>query len=264
MRVGLITGSGTHALPSLRDARTRVVDTRFGAVQVSDGGLAGVEVVHLSRHGEGHQRLSSHVDHRANVEALRHSGVEAILAVTVCGALDPTLALGTLVVFDDVHFISNRLPDGSLCSLYDKPGANDRGHWVFADPFSGVLRQALLEGAHVAGAQVRDGGCYGHVDGPRFNSRAEIAALGAAGVIAVSQTAGPESVLAGEAEIPYALLGFLTDHANGVGAEPTAIDELVALLGASTVAFDATLAAALEVLAERPAPPPTGTVLRFG
>jgi 5'-methylthioadenosine phosphorylase len=264
VRVGLITGSGTHALPSLREARARVLDTRFGAVQVSDGGLAGVEVVHLSRHGEGHQRLSSHVDHRANVEALKHCGVEAILAVTVCGALDPTLALGTLVVFDDLHFISNRLPDGSLCSLYDQPGASDRGHWVFGDPFSGVLRGALLAGARATGAQVRDGGCYGHVDGPRFNSRTEIAALRAAGVTAVSQTAGPESVLAGEAEIPYALLGFLTDYANGVGGEPTAIDELVALLGASTASFDATLAAALEVLAERPAPPPTGTVLRFG
>ena len=36
---------------------------------------------------------------------------------------------------------------------------------------------------------------------------------------AVSQTAGPETVLAGEAEIPYALLGYATDYANGVHDE---------------------------------------------
>jgi purine nucleoside phosphorylase len=264
MRVGLITGSGTHALPSLQQASARVLDTRFGAAQVRDGGLAGVEVVHLSRHGEGHERLSSHVDHRANIEALVLSEVDAILAVTVCGALDPAIALGTLLVFDDLHYISNRLPDGSLCSLYDEPGAQGRGHWVFADPFSAPLRESLLEGARAAGAQALDGGCYGHVDGPRFNSRSEIAALRAAGVSAVSQTAGPETVLAGEAGIPYALLGFVTDYANGVGAEPTAVEELVALLGASTAAFDATLRAAVAALARQPAPPATGTVLRFG
>ena len=42
--------------------------------------------------------------------------------------------------------------------------------------------------------------------------------LAASGVSAVSQTAGPETVLAGEAGIPYALLGFVTDYANGVSA----------------------------------------------
>ena len=52
---------------------------------------------------------------------------------------------------------------------------------------------------------MRDGGCYGHVDGPRFNTKAEIRGLAPAGVTAVSQTAGPETVLAGEAELPFAL-----------------------------------------------------------
>ena len=50
-----------------------------------------------------------------------------------------------------------------------------------------------------------------------------------------SQTAGPETVLAGEAEIPYALLGYATDYANGVKPdEPTPVEELVRLIGAST------------------------------
>jgi purine nucleoside phosphorylase len=260
----VITGSGTHALPGLRKPRARLQETRFGAVTLSEGDIAGVAVVHLSRHGAGHERLSSHVNHRANIEALAHSGVDAILAVTVCGALETALELGSLVVFDDVHFIANRLPDGSLCSLYDEAGARGRGHWIFERPFSPELRDVLLAGAEAAGMGARDGGCYGHVDGPRFNSRAEIAALRAAGVTAVSQTGGPETVLAGEAELPYALMGFVTDYANGVNAEPTTLDELVRLLAASTAAFDATLRAAIEMLARRAAAPaPTGTVLRF-
>lgn len=264
MRIGVITGSGTHALPGLEQPATRVAETRFGSVALSEGRLAGASAIHVSRHGEGHERLSSHVNHRANIAALAQSDVDAILAVTVCGAVDATLALGSLIVFDDVHFISNRLPDGSLCSLYDEPGAPGRGHWVFDAPFSAELRAALLGGARAAGAEPRDGGCYGHVDGPRFNSRSEIASLRGAGVTAVSQTAGPETVLAGEAQLPYALLGYVTDYANGVTAEPTPVEELVRLLRASTATFDATLAATIGVLAARASrPAPTGTVLRF-
>ena len=263
MRVGVITGSGTHALPALQPPATRVEQTRFGAVALSEGLVAEVPVIHVSRHGERHERLSSHVNHRANISALMQAGADAVLAVTVCGAVDVTLALGGLVVFDDLHFVSNRLPDGSICSLYETPGERGRGHWVFERPFSSPLRDALLEGAQRSGLQVRDGGCYGHVDGPRFNSRSEIAALRAAGVSAVSQTAGPETVLAGEAQLPFALLGYVTDYANGVVEDATPVEELLRHLRASTTAFDATLSAAIRALAERPVPAPTGTVLRF-
>ena len=91
---------------------------------------------------------------------------------------------------------------------------------------------------------MRDGGCYGHVDGPRFNTKAEIRALAAAGVTAVSQTAGPETVLAGEAELPFALMGYATDYANGVQPEPTPVERLLELIAASTESFARVLAAA--------------------
>jgi len=250
MKVGIVTGSGTYALPGLEEGAPEEVPTPFGATTVTAGRLGDVEVEHVARHGEGHRRLSSSVTHRANIAALRDRGVEAILAVTVCGALDPELALGSLVVFDDLHFPANRLPDGSLCTLHTEPGAPGRGHWIFDGPFAPALREVLLDAARGSGAPVRDGGCYGHVDGPRFNTRTEIRMLARAGVTAVSQTAGPETVLAGEAGIPYALLGYATDYANGVKPdEPTPVEELIRLVGASTETFARTLSAALPRLA---------------
>ena len=249
MRIGVITGSGTYALPGLRTATPRQVATPFGRAPVTEGRLGDIEILHVSRHGEGHRRLSSQVDHRANIAALRESGAHAILAVTVCGALDPRLELGSLIVFDDLHFLSNRMPDGSLCTLHVEPGAPGRGHWIFDLPFAEPLRRALLAGARAIGHPVRDGGVYGHVDGPRFNTRSEIRSLQAAGVTAVSQTAGPEIVLAGEAKLPYALLGYATDYANGVKPEdPTPVEELIRLIGASTDSFTRTLGAALPEL----------------
>jgi purine nucleoside phosphorylase len=261
MAVGIITGSGTHALPGFEGEGPQTVTTAWGPALVSEGTFAGAAVLHVSRHGEGHVRLSNHVTHRANIAALRERGATAVLAVTVCGAVDPSLSLGSLVCFDDLHFVTNRLPNGEVCTFYAEPGDRLRGHWIYDDPYAPALRAALLAGAATAGATIRDGGCYGHVDGPRFNTKAEIRGLAACGVTAVSQTAGPETVLAGEAELPYALLGYVTDYANGVQDHPTPVETLIELMTASTESLAAVLAAALEGLG---APPdPTGVVYRF-
>ncbi|MBX5443092.1 MAG: MTAP family purine nucleoside phosphorylase [Solirubrobacteraceae bacterium] len=260
MRVGIITGSGTYALPGFRDAIERRIPTRFGLATVTEGTWHGVDVVHVSRHGHGHARLSSAVTHQANVVALREAGAGCVLAATVCGAVDPGIELGSLIVFDDLHFLSNRLPDGSLCTLYTEPWEPGRGHWVFDRPFAPGLRAALLEGARAAGHPVRDGGCYGHVDGPRFNTRTEIRMLAQAGVTAVSQTAGPETVLCGEAELPYALIGYATDYANGVRDEPTPVETLRELIGRSGGVFAEVLAAAAQRVRGAE---PVGTHVRF-
>src|SRR3954469_18218621 len=263
MKVGVLTGTGTYALPGFEAASPETVATRFGEARVTRGAMGEVEVLHVSRHGEGHRRLSNHVTHRANIAALRDLGADCVLAVTVCGAVDPSVPLGSLVGFDDLHFLANRLADGALCTLYDEPGATDRGHWIYEGPFSEELRQGLLEGCRAAGVPARDGGCYGHVDGPRFNTRAEIRTLAAAGVTAVSQTAGPETVLAGEAELPYALLGYATDYANGVAEEATPVEELLRLIGASKDVFRSVLGHVLgEVEASEISPP--GVNYAFG
>ncbi|MDX6689398.1 MAG: 5-methylthioadenosine phosphorylase, partial [Solirubrobacteraceae bacterium] len=246
MRVGILTGSGTYALPGIEsEGEPELVQTRYGAAPVTRGTFAGVDVLHVSRHRPGHELLSSQVTHQANIAALKERGADAILSVTVCGALDATLSLGTLVVFDDLHFLTNRLADGSICTLFTEPGEKGRGHWIYERPFSEPLRQALLEGARECDLHVRDGGCYGHVDGPRFNTKSEIKQLQNAGVTVVSQTAGPETVLAGEAEIPYALIGYATDYANGVATEPTPVEELIRLIGASGETFAKALTAAV-------------------
>jgi 5'-methylthioadenosine phosphorylase len=261
-RVGVITGSGTYALPDFEDPQPHDLETPFGAVLVTEGRLAGAEVLHVSRHGEGHKRLSNHVNHRANIWGLRELGAEAVIGCTACGAVDPNVPLGSLIVFDDLHFLVNRLPDGELCTLFREPGDPERGHWIIGPPYADSVRSPLVRGAEAAGVEARDGGCYGHVDGPRFNTPTEIRALAAAGVTAVSQTGGPETVLCGEAELPFALIGYATDYANAVRPEPTPVEELIRLMGESTGAFAAVLRSALPRLvgAELSAP---GTVYRF-
>jgi purine nucleoside phosphorylase len=262
--IAVITGSGTHALPGFAVDEATTVETPFGAAEVSRGQLAGHEILHLSRHGAGHVRLSNHVNHRANVWALHSLGAEAVIGCTACGAVDPGLPLGSLVVFGDLHFPLNRLPDGSLCTFSVAAGDPRRGHWILhGSPFSSGVRSALLGAADAAGHRAHDGGAYGHVDGPRFNTPTEIAQLAACGVVAVSQTGGPETVLCGELELPFALIGFVTDYANEVvPGEPTPVATLIELMGASPAVFaDVLSRAAAQLARERAAP--AGTMYRL-
>jgi purine nucleoside phosphorylase len=240
------------------------VRTPYGVAAVTRGTYGGVDALHISRHGPGHVQLSNHVTHRANIWALRELEAEAVIGCTACGAVDASLELGGLVVFDDLHFIANRLPDGSLCTFFDEPAAAERGHWILhGGPYSEEVRVALVAAAREAGYPVRDGGTYGHVDGPRFNTPTEIAQLAACGVVAVSQTAGPETVLCGELELPYALVGVVTDYANEVKpGEPTPVATLLELMRRSTAIFSDIVRGALPRLSgTRPAP--AGTVYRF-
>ncbi len=261
MRVGIITGTGTYTWPGLTGEAAETVQTRYGSVAVTRGEYAGCEVLHLPRHEAGHPRLSNQLNHQANLAALAELGAGCVVSLTVCGTVDPAVLPGSLVVFDDLYFPSNRLPDGSACTFFDRPGQSGQGHWIFDWPFAEPVRQALMIAAAATGQPTMEHGCYGHVDGPRFNSRAEVAALAARGVTAVSQTGGPETVLAGEARLPFALLGFVTDYANGVTSQPTPAEELTRLLGESGEVFAAVLARALPTLPETD---PAGFVYRLG
>lgn len=253
--VGLITGTGLYELDGLEQRAERPVATDHGTVEVVTGVLDGVRVAHIARHGRGHARLSHQVSARANVAAMAAMGVASLVSTTVCGAVDPALELGQLVVFDDLHFPSNRLPDGSPCTLFTDHATAGRGHWVYERAIAPGPRDHLVAAAHAAAVPVRDGGIYGHVDGPRFNTRSEIAQLAAVGVTAVSQTAGPEVVLAGEARLPYALMGFITDHANGVTDVLTPAAEVERQFRSSAAIISGVLRRALPglVLGGRPA-----------
>ena len=261
MRIGIITGSGAYAWPSITRAETTTASTAFGEVDLTEGVIDGVDVVHVSRHGRHHARLSHLVQHKANLAALLERDVEALVSLTVCGALRPDDALGSLIVFDDLYFPDNRLPDGSHCSWHSAPDQEGRGHWIFDTPFSQPLREQALTSARALEVVYLDGGCYGHVEGPRFNTRTEIAALARLGIRAVSQTAGPEVVLAGEAELPMVLLGYLTDYANGV-SDPQPVEQLQRYMEAGGPVFQRVVDDLVTRIEN--APPPTGVNYRFG
>lgn len=230
--IGIITGSGFYDFPNVQDAKEQSVKTPFGTAQVTLSMLENKTIAFIARHGKNHALLPNHINYRANLTALKYLGVNSIISTTVCGILKPDLLLVKPIIFDDVYFPDNRLPDGGLCTIFTEQGAKERGHYLFDTPFSKKMHEELC-------AQNPDAiskATYAHVNGPRFNTKAEIKAL-QQHADAVSQTCGSEVVLAGELEMCIALLGFGVDYANGVKDSPTPVEELQCNLEQSKKTF---------------------------
>ncbi len=200
------------------------METQFGEVVVQVGQVGRWRVGAISRHGPGHRFLPHQISYRANLKALYLLGARAVLATTVVGAVDPALALGKPVMFDDLFFPENRLPNGEICTIFTEPGDPERGHLILSEPFAPRLRYRIARIAEELELEPTVGGVYGHTNGPRFETRSEIDSLASASVTAVSLTCGPEAVLAGELELPYALIGFPVNYATGVGEPETKED----------------------------------------
>lgn len=231
--ISYIVGSGFYDQPGFAPSE---VATRYGSVKIWLGAAGGRPVALVSRHGPGHERLSNQVNHRANLLALKKVGATAIVSCSVCGVLRPDWALGRPLLASEIHFPSNRLPGGELCTVFDQPGEPGRGHLIAGSLLDRTLSAAITQVWREHGHTPTEG-VYGHVDGPRLNTKSEIGALRSAGVDFISQTCGPEAVLANELELPYALAAFGVDHANGAVNPPTPPEVLGANLGAGTKAF---------------------------
>ncbi len=237
MKIGIITGSGFYDFPALETASIKKISTKFGEVELQTSKRNGHDLFFMTRHGAGHRRLPNAINYRANILALKECGVDLIVATSVMGIIDNKLPLAQLMLFNDLFFLDNRLPGGETCTLYEMDNDPNRGHYLFDRPLSFKGLDCARSAAEKTGIPYTDNLIHGHSGGPRFNSKAEIAFLKNAGSQTVSQTVGPEIVLAGESEIGFILLGFGVDYANGVKENPTPVEVLNANLEKSKGIF---------------------------
>jgi 5'-methylthioinosine phosphorylase len=99
-------------------------------------------------------------------------------------------------------------------------------HVDLGEPYTPARRRSILDAAARAGVAVVDGGCYGATQGPRLETRAEIARLRRDGCDVVGMTGMPEAGLAREFGLDYASLAIVANWAAGAGPEP---DEVITL-----------------------------------
>lgn len=223
--IGIIGGSGLYAIDALEDAQWLAVDTPWGAPsdELLIGRIEGVRFVFLPRHGRGHRIPPSDLNARANVDALKRAGCTDLLAISAIGSLREEIPPGHFVAVD--QFIDRAF--GRNSSFF---GPGFTAHVSMADPICPRFSALAADAAEAAGAPVTRGGCYVAIEGPQFSTRAESRAYRSWGGDVIGMTAMPEAKLAREAELPYALLGMVTDYDCWRDGDETDVAAIVARL----------------------------------
>jgi 5'-methylthioadenosine phosphorylase len=243
--IGVIGGSGVAGLLDERERRLHRVATPWGAPSgpVEEGRIAGVRVLFLPRHGPGHAIPPHRVNYRANVDALRSLGAEAIVTVSSVGSLREELAPGTFVLPSQFVDLTKQRPT----TFFD---GGKVYHVSLADPFCPDLSGAAREAGTAAGTPFASDKCYVCVEGPRFSTRAESRFFrGFADVIGM--TLVPEVTLARERALCYACLAMVTDY--DVWAEkPVDMREIVETMTRNTERMGRLLARLIPSLAREP------------
>ena len=205
--IGIIGGSGLYDIDGLEDKEWRQVATPWG--EPSDrllfGRLAGVRCVFLPRHGRSHSLSPTHLNYRANIDALKRAGVTDVLSLSAVGSLREDYPPGHFVIVDqfiDRTFARDKSFFGDGCVA----------HVSMAHPVCPRLGDALETAATGLNLPVSRGGSYLAMEGPQFSTRAESDLYRQWGCSVIGMTNMPEAKLAREAELCYATVAMVTDY----------------------------------------------------
>lgn len=242
--LAIIGGTGLYKLAALENIESHRPDTRYGAPSgpVRIGTLAGRRVAFLARHGEGHSVPPHKINYRANLAALKALGAGRVLALNTVGGIGERFGPRVLACPDQLIDYTW----GRVSTLCEEEGTEVL-HVDFGDPYTPTLRADVLRAAVAAGVAVVDGGCYGATQGPRLETKAEIARMRRDGCDLVGMTGMPEAGLAREFGLDYACLAIVANWAAGAGPHPDEQITLAEVL-ANVEAASAGLAALLDAL----------------
>jgi 5'-methylthioadenosine phosphorylase len=224
--IGIIGGSGLYQIDGLADIEWRHVPSPFGAPsdELCFGRLDGIRVVFLPRHGRGHPLPPSAINFRANIDALKRSGVTDILSLSAVGSLREELAPGDFVLVD--QFI-----DRTFAREKSFFGPGCVAHVSVAHPVCRRLGDALAAAGESAGKTLHRGGTYLVMEGPQFSTLAESRLYRSWGCDVIGMTNMPEAKLAREAEICYATVAMVTDYdCWHPGHDAVTVDMIVGVL----------------------------------
>jgi 5'-methylthioinosine phosphorylase len=243
--LAIIGGTGLYKLAELQDVETHQPVTRYGAPSgpIRIGAFAGKRVAFLARHGEGHSVPPHRINYRANLAALKAVGAQRVLALNTVGGI--TERFGPRVLGCPDQLIDYTW--GRISTLSEETGTEVM-HVDFGDPYTPMLRREILAAAITADVAVVDGGCYGTTQGPRLETKAEIARMRRDGCDLVGMTGMPEAGLARELGLDYACLAIVANWAAGAGPDPDeqiTLEEVLAHVEAASAGLGPLLSALL-------------------
>lgn len=241
--LAVIGGTGLYRFPGLENIEKRAIDTPFGApsADIVLGDFRGKRVAFLARHGENHTIAPHRVNYRANLWALHQLGAKRVIGINAVGGIRIDMGPRVIAVPDQIVDYTH----GRFTSFCDVEGTQVK-HIDFSEPYSLSLRQALVLAASNAAISMVPDGVYGATQGPRLETRAEIARMRIDGCDLVGMTGMPEAALARELELDYACVALVANWAAGCGDQTeVSLLEIYANLEAVTAQVPSLIAALL-------------------
>ena len=218
--LAVIGGSGLAGLGQMKVIRRQIMRTPFGdpSGPLVFGEINGAAALFLPRHGPGHILAPHRVNYRANIWALKEAGATDIIAVAAVGGIAHDVGPGTVAMPDQIiDYTYGR--EHTYCDGSDRSVV----HIDFTQPYSGQLRDVILQAAARSNEAVVATGVYGATQGPRLETAAEITRMARDGATLVGMTGMPEAALARELSLRYAHLCVVSNWAAGCGDSATAI-----------------------------------------
>lgn len=186
------------------------VATQFGvlrAVRRLDG------VIAVPRHGHGHRVPPHKVPYKTIAAGLIALGVDVCFSSGAVGSLDPNLGPGSLAAVSDFIDLSGR-----NVTMFEQG--------VHHTDFTPGVSPYVLERLVAAGASNK--AVYACMNGPRYETPAEIRMLRVLGADVVGMTVATEAVVMREMGIEYGSLAIVTNFAAGIAETALSHEEVSA------------------------------------
>lgn len=216
--VAIIGGTGIGSRLMALGGSPVHIPTPLGTIRGRALEHEGVRLLLLSRHSAGHKVPPHLVNYPAMATALKQLGVRYCLATAAVGSLNREMQVGSFVACSDFYDLTFR-----NLTLFHRTVE----HTAFPEPFSETLRQGLKASAEKIGREIVMEGIYCGLNGPRYETPAEIALYQQLNVDLVGMTSSSEAILMREAGVEYGCLAIVTNLAAGLTDVPPNHEEVV-------------------------------------
>jgi len=224
MRIGIIGGSGVYDVDELKNISENNLITPFGIFEYIMGEYENKEVVFVTRHGKGHTLPPHMISYKKIIWGMKELGIEKIIATSASGSLNLNMKPGDFVIID--QFID--FTDSREITFFDTPG--NVVHTDMTEPYCEYLRTLIKEVMTDLNLSFHEKGTYVTMNGPRYETKAEINMLKILGGDIVGMTGTPEVVLANEMKICYASIGIVTNFAAGISDKKISHEEVIEMM----------------------------------
>ena len=206
-KLGIIGGSGLYKMEGFEKTKWKKIKTPWGepSDEILFAEFEKEEICFIPRHSRGHKINPTNINFRANIDALKQSGVTDIISVSAVGSLKENLEPGKFVIVD--QFIDRTF--SRIKTFFDEEIV---AHVSMAKPISPGLTKCCEAALKKLGISHQVGGTYVVMEGPQFSTLAESNLYRSWQADVIGMTNMPEAKLAREAEIRYCTVAMVTDY----------------------------------------------------